>query len=51
MVSPGLEVIFNKKIDGEIKMLYGKSVTTVWQVWDFRFTASSNHVNLILIQM
>ena len=51
MVSPGLEVVFNKKIDGEIKMLYGKSVTTVWRVRDFRFTASSNHVNLILIQM
>ena len=51
MVSPGLEVVFNKKIDGEIKMLYGKSVTTVWRVRDFRFTASSNYVDMSLIQM
>jgi pectin methylesterase-like acyl-CoA thioesterase len=45
MISPGLEVVFNKKIDGEIKVLYGESVTTVWRVGDSIFYGDDVHVS------
>jgi hypothetical protein len=51
LLAPPTPIGINKTTDGETAVLDNRSATTARRVGEFIFTASSNYVDVILIQM